>query len=63
MKRVQLPRSLMELSTDAEPTFEHIARHIEVGQIDKFDRVPWAVGLPKTVKCHQMRSRSDRVLS
>ena len=36
IKRVQLPRSLMELSTGAEPTLELILRRVEVGQIDKF---------------------------
>ena len=32
MKRVQLPRSLMELSTGAERTSERIVRQIEVNQ-------------------------------
>ena len=39
MKRVQLPRSLVELSTGAEPTFELIIRHIEVDQIDKVGKL------------------------
>ena len=35
MKGVQLPRSLTELSTDAELTSDRVFRDIEILQIDK----------------------------
>ena len=60
MKRVQLSRSLMELSTDAEQTCQPVVRHVEESQTGKVTKLLGKAAYRKKCDYQHKITRSDR---